>query len=171
MVYDRERLLSRRRSWRRLAIVISGVVCNLLTVLAAYQALLFAGGCDRPDYHRISTLRGQVVGRALGALQYRWLRRRFIPVGTRLELMNVPSHPGELSRRLGVQVIDQTGEFDFGNLMPGDYSLTVHVPGEDAYGVRFTIDPSVQNRDVLVDASPAYYCQCCGWEFEPRGLN
>jgi len=70
--------------------------------------------------------------------------------------------------RVGDVVIDKSGRFDFGDLKPGEYELTVTYPGEDAVGFGFVIDPSAQSSDVLIDASPAYYCNCCGWTFEPH---
>jgi hypothetical protein len=63
-------------------------------------------------------------------------------------------------------VIGDSGSFDFGDLPPGEYELKVIFPGEDAVGFGFVIDPFAHSTDVLIDASPAYYCNCCGWNFE-----
>jgi len=52
--------------------------------------------------------------------------------------------------------------------MPGEYDLMVAYPGEAAVGFGFVIDPAARSIEVLIDASPAYYCNCCGWNFEPR---
>lgn len=68
----------------------------------------------------------------------------------------------------GDVVIDKSGRFDFGDLSPGEYELTVTYPGQDAVGFGFVIDPSARSSDVVIDASPAYHCNCCGWNFEPR---
>lgn len=65
-------------------------------------------------------------------------------------------------------VIDKSGRFDFGDLKPGEYDLQVTYPGEDAVGFGFVIDPAAHSTDVLIDVSPAYYCNCCGWNFELR---
>jgi len=70
--------------------------------------------------------------------------------------------------REGEVVIDKSGKCDFGDLPPGEYELTVTYPGEDAVGFGFVIDPYASSSDVLIDASPAYNCNCCGWNFEPR---
>jgi hypothetical protein len=70
--------------------------------------------------------------------------------------------------RVGETVIDRSGKFDFGDLKPGVYDLTVTYPGDDAVGFGFIIDPVATSSDVLIDASPAEYCNCCGWNFEPH---
>ena len=107
-------------------------------------------------------------------VQYRWLRRRFNAVGTTLNLVrDLPStvYQGNVLRnveRAGDVVIDKSGKFDFGDLPRGEYELTVTYPGEDAVDFGFVIDPSASSSEVLIDASPAYYCYCCGWNFEPR---
>lgn len=125
-----------------------------------------------PALPRIARFRGHVVGKKLWPVQYRWLRRRFKAVGTTLSLVReLPSteYQGNIvihGERLGDVVIDESGQFDFGNLTRGTYDLTVTFPGEDAVGFGFVIDPSVRSNNVLIDASPAYYCNCCGWNFE-----
>jgi len=63
-------------------------------------------------------------------------------------------------------VIGDSGRFDFGDLPAGEYEISVTFPGEDAVVFGFVIDPSAHSADVLIDASPAYYCNCCGWNFE-----
>jgi hypothetical protein len=131
-------------------------------------------GSPAPALPRLKRFRGEVVGKNLSIVQYRWLRRRFKAVGTKLSLVRVlPSteYQGNVvwnGEGVGDVVIEKSGRFDFGDLIPGEYKLTVTYPGEDAVGFGFLIDPSARSSDVLVDASPAYYCNCCGWNFEPR---
>ena len=131
-------------------------------------------GSPDPIPPRISRFRGEVVGKSLWMVQYRWLRRRFKAVGTTVDLVrDLPStvYQGNVVRhgeRVGEVVIDKSGKFDFGDLPPGEYELTVTYPGEDAVGFGFVIDSSASSSDVLIDASPAYYCNCCGWNFEPH---
>jgi hypothetical protein len=164
---------------------------TLLAVLIATVAILFTcdyfllwkpsheGKCGgltlnspAPTRPHLARFRGQVVGKNLWILQYRWLRRRFKAVGTTLSLVrDLPSteYEGNVVRhgeKVGNVVIDHSGRFDFGDLPPGEYDLTVTYPGEDAVGFGFIINPSAHRTDVLIDASPAYYCNCCGWNFE-----
>jgi hypothetical protein len=139
------------------------IIC---VVNAAFRFLYFAE-CRKPDSYRISRFRGHVVGKSLSFLQYRWLRRRFTAVGTRLTLARyLEDHERNENRR--ETTIDGSGAFDFGELQPGRYALSVTMPGQDTVEMRFLIDPAAHNTDVLIDASPAIYCDCCGWDFEPR---
>jgi len=131
-------------------------------------------GSPEPARPRLARFRGEVVGKKLSIVQYRWLRRRFKAVGTTLSLAReLPSteYQGNVIRhsdRVGDVVVDKSGRFDFGDLMPGVYSLVVAYPGEAGVVFGFVIDPAARSTDVLIDASPAYYCNCCGWDFEPR---
>jgi hypothetical protein len=159
------------------------VIASLATLASCHYFLLqrpsFQGKCGgltlnspEPALPHLARFRGQVVGKNLGILQYRWLRRRFKAVGTSLSLVrDQPSseYNGNIVRhteRAGDVVIGDSGSFDFGDLPPGEYELKVIFPGEDAVGFGFVIDPLAHSTDVLIDASPAYYCNCCGWNFE-----
>lgn len=127
-----------------------------------------------PPPPHVARFRGQVVGKNPWTLQYRWLRRRFKAVGTTLSLVrDLPStefkgNDARHGEKVGDIVIDGSGSFDFGSLPPGQYDLAVTMPGEDAVGFGFVIDPSARSTTVLIDASPGCYCNCCGWDFEPR---
>jgi hypothetical protein len=163
--------------------VLAVVIASFVTLFTCHYFLLWKpsleGKCGglalnspaatRP---RLARFRGQVVGKNLWIIQYRWLRRRFKAVGTTLSLVRAlasTEYKGNVVRhteRMGNAVIDNSGRFDFGDLPPGEYELTVTFPGEDAVEFRFVVDPSAHSTDVLIDASPAYYCNCCGWNFE-----
>src|SRR6266550_1875322 len=93
----------------------------LLLAVCAYALLWvpsMSGACTKPGIHRISTLRGRVVGRSLWIVQYRWLRRRFTPVGTTLSLAtsHYESRPdaGLIStgKHVATQTIGDAGTFD-----------------------------------------------------------
>jgi hypothetical protein len=95
-----------------------------------------------PARPHLLRFRGQVVGKNLWILQYRWLRRRFKAVGTTLSLVrDLPSteYEGNVVRhgeRVGNVVIDNSGRFDFGDLPPGEYDLTVTYPWRRCGGFR-----------------------------------
>ena len=178
---------SERKNWllQRIVIAAGLTVVVLFVLVISHYFLLWRpslqGKCGgqrlgsaAPMLPHLARFRGQVVGKNLWIIQYRWLRRRFTAVGTTLDLVReLPStaYQGNVVRhgeKVGDVVIDRSGGFDFGDLMPGEYQLTVTYPGQDAVGFGFIIDPSARSSDVLIDASPAYYCDCCGWNFEPR---
>lgn len=173
-----------KRGWRLIGLALAsvGLLVTIVFVLIAFHYFLLwkpslQGKCGRiPEREppRLARFRGQVVGKRLWIIQYRWLRRRFTPAGTTLDVdRELPStiYQGnviEHEERVKTVLIDGSGRFDFGDLVPGKYVLTVSYPGEDAVDFGFLIDPSANSRNVLIDASPAYYCNCCGWNFEPR---
>ena len=162
---------------RRLKLVVitaSGIVLGLVVTVVTYYKVLWLGGCRNPEHYQISTFRGRVVGRSLGVFQYRWVRRQFTAAGTTLTLSTfryaraLDGSSYISGEPVGERVIDSTGAFDFGDLVPGEYQLNVAFPREDSYMVYFAIDPKAHTTAVLIDASPRYYCECCGWEFEPH---
>ena len=169
----------------RLLILLAVVIAAIFALFTCHYFLLWKPslqgkcggrtlGSPEPALPRVARFRGEVVGKNLSVVQYRWLRRRFTAVGTTLSLVrDLPSteYQGNLVRhgeRVGDVVIDKSGRFDFGDLVPGEYELMVTYPGEDAVGFGFIIDPAARSTQVLIDASPAHYCNCCGWNFEPR---
>jgi hypothetical protein len=159
------------------ALLIALVTCHFFLLLKPSAEGKCGGvALDSPDPEppHISQLRGEVVGKNLWLVQYRWLRRLFKASGTELGLeRRLPSteYKGNVilhSESVGKVVIQKSGMFDFGELTEGEYQLTVRLPGEDSVAFAFVIDSSARNGDVLIDASPGYYCTCCGWNFEPR---
>lgn len=174
-----------KRLFKRLFLTLAVAIATFFALVTCHYFLLWKpslqGKCGGRTLNspvlappHLARFRGQVVGKNLWILQYRWLRRRFKAVGTTLSLGrklppteskgNVLRH-GEMVRDVA---IDKSGRFDFGELPAGEYNLTVTFPGEASVGFAFIIDPSARSSDVLIDASPAYYCNCCGWNFEPR---
>ena len=156
------------------ALIGGGVLLFVVAALfVAHYQILWTGSCESPDHYRISRLRGQVVGKSLGVLQYRWLRRRFKATATELIVTKNADYyyQGNLIKKddsVAERTADGSGAFDFGELPPGEYRLMVTLPGESTVGFGFSVDPAAPTSEVLVDASPGYYCRCCGWNFEPR---
>src|SRR5712664_2068587 len=147
------------------------LLITLVVVIAAYFALFTC------SYFLLwkPSLQGKCGGRMFGSpepARPRLARFRGEVVGTKLSLVrNLPSteYQGTVVRhsdRVGDVVVDKSGRFDFGDLIPGEYNLGVTYPGEASVGFQFVIDPAARSTDVLIDASPAYYCTCCGWDFE-----
>jgi hypothetical protein len=159
----------------KLALIGVGLVFGVVVVLfVAHYQILVLGNCESPEQHRISRLRGHVVGKSLGPLQYRWLRRNFKAGGTQLAVVQAApdSHyEGNVINNTTVvaeKTVAANGVFDFGELPPGDYAMWVTLPGQATASFGFSIDAGAPSSEVLIDASPAYYCRCCGWNFEPQ---
>ena len=172
------------------AIVIAGcgaaitAALAIFVVLAVFEYFLLVkpsseGKCQsdfmvgRAEPHpHIAKFRGEVVGKNLDVVQYRWLRRSFIPVGTKLSLLReLPSteYKGNVvlhAELAGEVVINKSGRFDFDDLKPGEYEVRVTYPADYMTSFGFVIDPAAQSSNVLIDASPNYYCNCCGSTFE-----
>jgi hypothetical protein len=170
-----------QRFFKRLLVALGlGIVALIVLVIWDYTFLWqpsLEGKCVRQSARsHLAHFRGEVVGKHLWILQYRWLRRRFAAVGTKLTLVRIlPStvYDGNIVRhgeKVGDVVIGKSGRFDFGDLPPGEYDLTVSYSGkgDDDLGFGFVIDPSARSSDLLIDASPAESCNCCGGDFEPR---
>ena len=152
----------------------SGVALLIVGSFVAHYNILLMGECERPNEVRTSRIRGQVVGKRLYTLQYRWLRRLFIPQGTKLSLSRQLPHTEYegnviLHREpMGIRTIGPSGQFDFGYLPPATYDLSVKHPDEDTFLTEVTLAPEATSAEMLIDASPAYYCGCCGWQVEVR---
>lgn len=156
-----------KRALKRLLIALGGVIAFIAFVGACNYLFLWKpslqGECNTDDSARlrVARLRGEVVGKNLWLIQYRWLRRRFTAVGTTLSLrrsMPATEYKGNVffpSEPAGDITIDRSGTFDFGALSPGEYGLTVKMPGEDAVDFGLQIDPTTRITEVLIDASPA----------------
>src|SRR5882762_9242483 len=118
-------------------------------------------GSPEPARPRLARFRGEVVGKKLSIVQYRWLRRRFKAVGTTLSLAReLPSteYQGTIVRhndRVADVVVDKSGRVDFGDLMPGEYNLLVTYPRGTAGGFQFVIHPASPSTGGVIDASAA----------------
>src|SRR5262245_12750295 len=92
MSNDMKRLLNRMT----ISAAVVAAVVGILTVCHYFLLLKpsLEGKCggrtlsdSSPASPHITRLRGQVVGKNLSIIQYRWLRRRFTPVGTTLSVV------------------------------------------------------------------------------------
>ena len=143
----------------------------VIGVPGANVALVQLGTCNKTEHNEVAQVRGRVVGKSLGLLQFRWLRRLFAgdSAGLQLYTHQVPYRTGQPYGFLRAMTADQSGSFDFGEVPPGEYALSVNLaPDEAGVMFHFAVNPSKRTTEILIDASPAPYCDCCGWDFEPR---
>jgi len=105
-------------------------------------------------------IRGRVVGRNLGIFNFRWLRQSFTVSNATLSLYEY-RWPVKVEdrKRIAVRKSDSHGNFDFGKVALGHYSLVVAVPNSDMLGGWFDVeitDKVNPTESVLLDVSPIH---------------
>jgi hypothetical protein len=109
-------------------------------------------------FHQVTAIRGRVVGRNLGPLQFRWLRQSFCVSDATLTLYEYGSLARvEDWRKVSVIKADSHGNFDFGAIPKGHYSLAIDVKDSDRMGGWFDVevtDAVKPTKDIVVDVSP-----------------
>jgi len=112
-------------------------------------------------FYQIPSLRGRVVGARLGPLQYAgWLRRSFVRKHAELALY---SYQWPIKARSDMYLVkksktDNDGNFDFGSLNQGHYTLIVD-DSDWASSDRFDLEIKTlprQTDSVTVDISPNF---------------
>ena len=109
-------------------------------------------------FHQVTAIRGRVVGRDLGLLRFRWLRQSFSVSDATLTLYEYRS-PAKVEALKKVAVIkaDGHGNFDFGAVPKGHYSLAIDVKEPRGMGGWFDVevtDTVRPTKDIVVDVSP-----------------
>lgn len=127
-------------------------------VLVMCCRLVLACSLATGYFHQVTAIRGRVVGKNLGPLQFRWLRQSFSVSGATLKLYEYRS-PVEIEslKEVATTKTDSEGNFDFGPLPSGHYSLDVTVQGSDVMGGWFDVEVTdkVKPTDsILIDVSP-----------------
>ncbi len=133
---------------------------------AASACLLLFGFCKSIEacslatgyFHQVTAIRGRVVGANLGPLQFRWLRQSFDVSDATLTLYEYRS-PARIAdfKTIGVVKAGSHGNFDFGAVPKGHYSLVVNVKNSDRMGGWFDIevtDAVKPTGRITVDVSP-----------------
>jgi len=105
-------------------------------------------------FHQVTAIRGRVVGRNLGPLQFRWLRQSFSVRDATLTLYEY----GSLDRKkVAVVKTDGHGNFDFGAIPKGHYSLSIDLKEPSRMGDWFDVevtDAVKATKDIVIDVSP-----------------
>jgi hypothetical protein len=144
-------------------------VKRVTRIIAIGLFIVFASGivgaCSLMSgyFHQVTAIRGRVVGRDLGPLQFRWLRQSFSVGDATLTLYEYRS-PARVEnlRKVAVITTDGRGNFDFGAIPKGHYSLSIDVK-DHRMGAWFDVevtDTVKPTKDIVVDVSPiAPNCQ------------
>jgi hypothetical protein len=109
-------------------------------------------------FHQVTAVRGRIVGKNLGLVGFRWLRQSFSVAGATLTLYEYRS-PAKIKdlKKIAVIEADSHGDFDFGSIPKGHYSLDISVKDSDRMGGWFDIevtDAVKATRNVTIDVSP-----------------
>jgi len=148
-------------------------ICSFGAIFVIVQ---LAGACTmapQPGYfHQVTSIRGRVVGRSLGPLQFRWLRRSFSVSDATLTLYEYPwSATVQDLKRIAEVKTNSKGTFDFGAVPDGHYSLGVSVQGSDSLGGWFPVEVTNKvgrTEEILLDVSPIHPDCTGGQEFNER---
>jgi hypothetical protein len=149
----------------RVGIGTSILAAVLLIVPAAFPCTWAIG-----YFHQVTRLHGTVVGVKGGDLRhpFGFLRQRVAVGHAKLTLHAFPyARSDVLHDRLVKQVeADDMGNFDFGALSPGHYTLVIASPwGEDQFDVE-VIQRQKPTAFVTIDVSPNYPDCTGGHEFK-----
>jgi hypothetical protein len=109
-------------------------------------------------FHQVTAIRGRVVGKNLGPLQFRWLRQSFSVGAANLALYEYrwPAKIEPLNLIARVKT-GSRGNFDFGSIAKGQYLLIISVKASDVMGGSFDVEvtDTVEATDsVTIDVSP-----------------
>jgi hypothetical protein len=107
-------------------------------------------------YYHVTRLKGRVVGKSLGPIQFRWLRQAFSVSGAELEVYEYSRPWPKDAKPLARTVANSAGEFEFATLKEGHYTLRIKGGGmQDAFDVEITskVPPT---RNVTLDISPIF---------------
>jgi hypothetical protein len=146
------------RSWPKVRMV---AVFVLFVAAQAYPCSWTTG-----YFYQVTRLRGKVVGAKIGPLQYaRWLRQSFARSGAKLTVYQYrwPIHSRSEMPFVKTTEADSHGNFDFGVLEPGHYTLIVDDAvwrHSDWFDFEVTTTPR-ETLSVTIDISP-HFPDCKG---------
>ena len=133
----------------------------------------FVGACSlavmHGYFHQVTAIRGQVVGRSLGPLQFRWLRQFFSVDRADLALYEYrwPAKYQDLKLIARIKT-DSGGNFDFGPIAQGHYVLEISVRDTALMGGEFDVevtDAVKPTGRITIDVSPIHPDCSGGHEF------
>jgi hypothetical protein len=139
--------------------------------MAAFLALApLAYPCTwvRGYFYRVTRLRGKVVGVNRGDLRQisRWLRQRVVRDDAKLTLYEYRGTWDRDETRVIKRVdTDRHGNFDFGALPDGHYTLYIGAPWWDDYFDVQIVQLPRRTAFVIIDISPVYPDCTGGHEF------
>jgi hypothetical protein len=142
--------------------------------VAAVSLLLLLGeptnACSLASghFHQVTQLNGRVVGRSLGPVQFRWLRRMFSVSGAEMKLYFYTQPWDRKQPAMARVTTNSAGEFEFANIGEGHYRLEISSDNlQDLFDVEVTSKVSPTQR-MVIDISPIFPDCTGGHEFEVK---
>jgi len=118
-------------------------------------------------FHQVTAIRGRIVGSSW--LPFRWLRQSFSVGDATLVLYEYRSSAkAEDLKQLAVVKAGSHGDFDFGAIPNGHYSLAINVKDSDRMGGWFDVEVSdtvKPTKEIMVYVSPIHPDCTGGHEF------
>jgi hypothetical protein len=141
-------IISHMRRFALRSAALAFVICFTLQADACQWAVGF--------FHQVTCLKGKVVGKSLGPMQFRWLRRSFSVSGAKLELYEYQDPWQEGRKPLAHAFANSSGEFEFIALKEGHYNLQIKGGGmEDWFDIEIT-NKVPTTKQVIIDISPNF---------------
>ena len=155
------------------ASVVGGLPILLVLTVFFSTHLQACSLAPQPGYfHQVTSIRGQVVGKSLGPMQFRWLRQSFHVSDATLTLYAYPWSVRAREKKLIAEVKTNTsGAFDFGAVDEGHYSLEVSVKDSESLGGWFPVEVTNKvgrTQEIVLDVSPIHPDCSGGQEFIER---
>ncbi|MFN7919326.1 MAG: hypothetical protein U0Q16_04470 [Bryobacteraceae bacterium] len=118
-------------------------------------------------FHQVTHLRGKIVGAAPGDIRgwFRWSRQMVARSDAKLSLYRYQWPRDMHGKPIKEVAAGKNGEFDFGELPVGHYSLALSLPAAGAEFDVETIKRTVAAKSVLIDISPVLPDCSGGHEF------
>jgi hypothetical protein len=147
----------------------------LLAVAVSFLLLWVesANACSLANgyFYQVTCLKGRLVGRSLGPMQFRWLRRAFSVPGAELTLYRYSDvfRRDQKPQPVAQVKADAAGYFDFGSIPEGHYRLKIVGTNlQDSFDVEITQSVPA-TTSIVIDISPIHPDCTGGHEFEVGG--
>jgi hypothetical protein len=134
---------------------------SVIVALLAIVPLAYPCSWAIGYFQQVTRLRGTVVGVNKGDLRHmsRWLRQRVVRGDVQLTLYEYRWPLKDWSEMRVVKKVgtDKRGDFDFGTLQDGHYTLVIDAPwgGTEMFDVQ-VVQLSRRTASVTIDISPVY---------------
>jgi len=139
----------------------------LVFLLSSLPSAINACSLSRGYFHQVTQLKGRVLGKSLGPLQFQWLRRMFSVADADVVLYNYnPPFPWDKRPAVARTKTNSAGYFELKNIKDGHYVLEIS-NGKlfDSFDVEVT-EKAKRTKFISIDVSPITPACTRGHEFD-----